>query len=233
MSISIKKWRYYLKDLLFLYKILTNPQQAKYFPLWVQSFSEGYLLRKPSPWICFPAIDYIKEWAQNQNGISVFEYGSGGSTLFWLSMNFQVISIEHDQNWYAKIKEIVPGDARLDYRLIEPDHCSQVPAEYNSHEEQYLCFGFRSYVTQIDLFPDEMFDIVLVDGRSRPFCIKHAVSKVRKGGILILDNADTPYYLQDTRQYLNLFKELEFSGVTPTLKWFTQTNVYLKENSSV
>jgi hypothetical protein len=226
----INKWRYYLKNLLFLGKILTTPGQARYlFPL-VQSFSEDFLLRKPSPWLSFPAIDFINQWAQNQKGISVFEYGSGGSTLFWLSMNCQVVSIEHDPGWYAKLKEFVPESAQLDYRLIEPEPCSKIPVEYNSRHPQYQYFDFQRYVTQIDPYPDETFNLVLIDGRSRPYCIHHAAPKVRKGGLLILDNADTSYYLHDNRQSLNLFKELKFIGVTPTLRWFTQTNVYLKEN---
>jgi len=230
VSISIKKWRYYLKDLEFLGKVFTTKGQAKYFLPWVQSLSKDYLLRKPSAWICFPAIDFIKQWAQGQKDLSVFEYGSGGSTLYWLSMNCQVVSIEHDPDWFAKVNEIVPVNARLDYRLVEPEPCSQIPFEYNSRYPQYQYFNFHRYVTQIDPYPDETFDIVLVDGRSRPFCMQHAVLKVRKGGLFILDNADTPYYLPDTQPHLKQFKELTFTGVTPTSYWFTQTNIYIKEN---
>jgi hypothetical protein len=230
VSISIRKWRDYLKDLKFLGEVFTTKGQAKYFLPWVQSLSKDYLLRKPSAWICFPAIDFIKQWAQKQKDLSVFEYGSGGSTLYWLSMNCQVVSIEHDPDWFAKLNKVIPANARLDYRLVEPEPCSQIPAEYNSGHPQYQNFDFQHYVTQIDPYPDETFDIVLVDGRSRPFCMQHAVSKVRKGGLLILDNADTPYYLPDICPHLKEFKELAFIGVTPTNYWFTQTNIYIKEN---
>lgn len=230
MRIRIKKWRYYLKDLLFLGKILTSPGQVRYFFPWVKSFSDDYLLRKPSPWLSFPAIDFITQWAQNQKGLSVFEYGSGGSTIFWLSLDCQVVSIEHDPEWYAKLKEYLPASTQLDYRLIEPDPCSQIPVEYNSRHPQFQYFDFQRYVTYIDHYPDESFNLVLIDGRSRPFCIQHAAPKVRKGGLLVLDNAEIPYYLHDNHQSLNLFTELKFIGVTPTLKWFTQTNVYLKES---
>ena len=56
-----------------------------------------------TPWITFPAIEAIRKVLQPQ--FHVFEYGSGGSTLFWSSHVQKVISVEHEEEWYQRIKK--------------------------------------------------------------------------------------------------------------------------------
>jgi hypothetical protein len=46
------------------------------------------------------------------------------------------------------------------------------------------------YVSVIDEFPDESLDFVLVDGHYRQACVLAALSKLRPGGLLAVDNTD-------------------------------------------
>ena len=39
-------------------------------------------------------------------------------------------------------------------------------------------------------YPDDTFDVVVVDGRERVRCFQHSVAKVKPGGLLILDDVD-------------------------------------------
>lgn len=108
--------------------------------------------------------------------------------------------------------------------VLKPDLAD--PLQYfSSADLSGFCY-FRNYVNQIDTFPNGYFDIVSIDGRARPACIAHAVEKVKLGGLLILDNADIPYYLEKTKGYLVGYNEHIYLGVTPTSNWFTQTNIY-------
>jgi hypothetical protein len=43
------------------------------------------------------------------------------------------------------------------------------------------------YIAEIERFPDEFFDCILVDGRHRVECVKAAARKTKR--VLILDNA--------------------------------------------
>jgi hypothetical protein len=170
----------------------------------------------------------------------VFEYGSGGSTLFWLEKGVNCVSIEHDPGWYVQIKNLTQNYKALDYRLVEaepiaestygivnpdysnPDH--YISAEYELHKVHY-----KNYVCQIDSFNDNYFDIVLIDGRARPACIKHSFDKVKSGGMLILDNADREYYTKKTTTFLKNFECCSFFGVGPKSEVFGVTAVYFKK----
>src|SRR5882757_1229120 len=75
----------------------------RYYRNWKKYLAPG---KSPAtekiPWICFSAIDRLKEIVRPD--MSVFEYGSGGSTLFWASRVKTVVSIEHDKGWFEKMQ---------------------------------------------------------------------------------------------------------------------------------
>lgn len=82
----------------------------------------------------------------------------------------------------------------------------------------------------IKKFPDNYFDIVLVDGRSRPSCLFHSLNKVKKGGLLVLDNAEREYYLCKGIIDKNKYKLiLSLNSALISNSVFTQTNIYSKE----
>jgi hypothetical protein len=50
---------------------------------------------EPVPWYTYPAIDYLRQLDFSDK--TVFEYGSGYSTLFWASAARRVVSVEEDE----------------------------------------------------------------------------------------------------------------------------------------
>lgn len=217
--------------------LLRTPGQLKHAPKWVVSHrQQNYLLNAPSPWMAFDAIGFIK--AQITPGWRVFEYGSGGSTLFWLKYGANVVSIEHDKQWYAMLQQRLSAYPNVDYRLVPPEpgdicepHLGDIadPNCYRSGEPQFTNnLNFRRYATAIDEFPDEYFDMVVVDGRVRPSCIMHSAPKIKPGGLLVLDNPDRTYYLERTGPFLRDFTLHHFHGSTPQQRWYSHTSVYVK-----
>lgn len=167
----------------------------------------------------------------------MFEYGSGGSTLYWLSRDAQCVSVEHDHEWYVSVRARCPLERSFDYRLIQPVPLEDAPqtlldpsdpSNYLSADSAFLNYSFKAYVTAIDDFPDKHFDVVVIDGRARPSCVVHSITKLKVGGVLVLDNADREYYLAKTRPFLRNFSERKFIGFAPGLSGYTQTNVYEK-----
>lgn len=220
-------------NIAFLIKIIITPSQRKHACRWLISLRHNYFPDARIPWITFDAIDYLEGCLFPR--ARVFEYGSGGSTLFWLNHAEECVSIEHNADWYKKIRSRFKGIARIDYRLVLPDpaedkeaHDIADPDLYLSEDDTFWGYNFRNYVCQIDPFPDNFFDIVLIDGRARPSCIKHAYKKVRIGGLLVLDNSDREYYLRMTATFLRDYDRRIFQGVTPSLPWFTETSVFTR-----
>ena len=156
------------------------------------------------PWLTFPAIGRLKRSVRK--GARVFEYGGGGSTLFFLDRGSTVVTAEHDPDWFALLQEHIGGEdlaGRWTGLLLPPAPAAKSgvagqpadPDAYVSNDPKYEGLWFKDYAAAIDAYPDGHFDVVLVDGRSRPSCVKHAVAKVKEGGLLVLDNTERGYYL--------------------------------------
>src|SRR3954447_8579526 len=70
----------------------------------------------PLPWYSYPAIEYLRQLDFRTK--TVFEYGSGMSTLFWASVACRVVSVEDDERWFASIAPRVPLNATV---LLQSD----------------------------------------------------------------------------------------------------------------
>jgi hypothetical protein len=219
-------------DRRFLWKVLRTRGQRRHVLRWLGSRDLGYFLDTPSPWLTFDAIDALT--ARMRDGMRVFEYGSGGSTLFWLRWKVELCSVEHEPEWYGMVKARLPAGAAVDYRLVEPEPLAQARVGGDPADpEAYLSADFRDrtfqgYASQIDPFPDGHFDLVLVDGRARPSCLRHAIPKVKPGGLLVLDNADRDYYVARLGDELRPFTHTSYAGVGPHNQGMWATDFYVR-----
>lgn len=209
----------------FPLRMLGQAEQARYIPRWLASLLPEPL-RPTAPWLVFTAIDQLQR--MDLRGARVFEYGSGASTFYWLQRGATLISIEHDPAWYAQVRRRLPPDAPVDYRLVLPAPAPPAdPADPQAYASAALPgFSFRTYVEQIDALPERSLDIVLIDGRARPSCLAHAAPKVRPGGLLILDNADRPYYTARLGALAADFTPTHYTGAVPGVPVFAQTTFF-------
>lgn len=74
-----------------------------------------------TPWLTFGAIQFIEKITRPD--MVVFEYGSGGSTLFWADRVSKVVSVEHNREWYDRMSNEFrkPGVSNVEYLLVEAD----------------------------------------------------------------------------------------------------------------
>jgi hypothetical protein len=196
------------------------------------------------PWITLLAKNYIEKFLSRKpkEKLKVLEYGSGGSSLFFLKHAHEVVSVEHSEEWLTRVKNHIAARKIKGWsgHLLKPEVLDSAtnatlspsnPLHYFSNDKSFSNCTFKSYASFIDTFPDNYFDIVLVDGRSRPSCIYHSMRKIKNGGLLVLDNAERKYYLSgniiDPAQF-----ELKLSsyGALICYDGFTQTNIYLKKS---
>lgn len=190
------------------------------------AFSEGV------PWITFEARDFLKrilkpEW-------SVFEYGSGGSTIFLSKRARQVVSVEHDAGWFSRVAEALRQHRITNCQLLlVPPEVSETdgeedpanPANYRSGWREYEGCRFFRYAASIDSMPDHSLDLVIVDGRARPSCIHHAYPKVKVGGWLLLDDSERQHY-QRVKEILAGWEPQVFFGPAPYSQYFWETTIW-------
>lgn len=158
-------------------EIARNPAHGRELPRLLATRGRGNLHLR-LPWLPFRLIDELQ--AVVGPGTRVFEFGGGGSTLWLLDRGADVVTVEHDQRW-AEHLSLATGGER--FTLLQRSAADD----------------FTAYVSAMDAYPDDWFDIIVVDGRERARCIAAATAKLRRGGLLIVDDADRVEYAEAMR----------------------------------
>jgi predicted O-methyltransferase YrrM len=128
---------------------------------------------RPFPWLTEGAIAYLDEYLAHNPQAKILEFGSGGSTVWFAQRSASVTSIEHDLQWYGVVKGRLSKDRLKNVNLV----LKTLP-----------------YYSVCKQLPSENFDLILVDGRNRKACILYSIPLLKKGGVLMLDDAQRPYY---------------------------------------
>lgn len=176
-------------------------------------------LANGEPWIVPVALIQLK--ALVQPTWRVFEWGSGGSTVYWSRHCRYVVSIEHDVQWQQRTIGLLQAAQCPANWLI---HC--VPGTLNAQGQPDHRSSYRTYANAILKLPDRSFDLIYVDGEasSRGWCLHNALPKLVPGGYLLLDNSD---WLKDydfgpeweRQDYVA--KGLHWVGQSGTFDWWT------------
>jgi hypothetical protein len=210
---------------------------VRWFGRWSSSLRNGRTpLDDQSPWISLAAIDYLESILHPE--ARVFEWGSGGSTLFLASRARSVVSVEHNRQWFEQVRTRAAqlGLTNCEILLIEPEPGVERPvgdpSDWNGYVSSAAEFSgctFRNYVTFIDSFADEYFDLILIDGRARPSCFKHALRKVRVDGHIVWDNTERSYYEVAMRHATERASRADLPGPLPYMRAFVNTTVFRRD----
>lgn len=160
----------------------------------------------PLPWYTYPAIEFINQL--DFTGKTVFEFGSGFSTLFWAARAKRVVSVENDAEWYRIVREQLPANCEL---LLETD--------------------LDRYADAITQYP-EGFDVIVVDGGSRRKCCLQALNALKKGGVIVLDNSDWSGESSYTLRNGGLL-EVDMTGFAPINAFTCTTSFYFERSFNV
>lgn len=218
-----------------------NVEYGSFFRLivfirWFKSLSsKKNTLDLEQPWIVLFAMPFLKK-KLNKSSV-IFEFGSGGSTIFFAKRVSKVISVEHDTLWFKKLSSVIDKKfTNIELNLFPPtlvsDSKNTDPSSsdsYVSSAEIFNGYSFLNYASYIDKYPDEYFDIIMIDGRARPSCWKHAVPKIKPGGYIILDDAYREYYFVNTAHLIKGFSIVDFPGPVYGLEPFYRT-LMLRKN---
>jgi hypothetical protein len=209
---------------------IKKPGLVRWYSHW-QSSLDG--MRSPLtdelPWLTYQAIDWLSSHLTKE--MSLFEWGLGGSTAFFSHRVDEVFSVEHDPLWFDEVMSTLRVRMYLNVspKLVTPSSAENIDPWFRSTDVSLSGRSLEAYVRSIETYPDNTFDVVLVDGRARPGCMKYAMAKIKSGGYLILDNSERIEYAAG-RQLVAEWRDVRFSGPGPynALPW--ETRIWQKRN---
>jgi hypothetical protein len=204
------------------------------FPAWLSAQRPYELtIANAKPWYNFSCVAFLERHLRP--GMSVFEYGSGASTVYFSKLGLEGTSIEHDPAWATRIQDLL-RQAGSHWQVIyvladaEPVSGPSDPSDVRACHSAMAPFSrtsFRSYVHAIDAFATGSLDLITVDGRSRPSCLMASLSKLKSGGMLLLDDSERERYGKAMAQVPSSWKRLDFFG-PKAAKSFARTTIWWK-----
>lgn len=141
-----------------------------------------YELRHPDePWLSPGAVVFLDEELKPE--MRLFEWGSGRSTVWFANRVKEVVSIEYHKEWAQKVEKMLKDKdvKNVDLRYIPLDHPIKDPTP------KYYEITPK-YVAEIEKFPKESLDVIIVDGHYRLTCVDKCKDYLKLGGILVIDN---------------------------------------------
>ncbi|MFO7826279.1 MAG: class I SAM-dependent methyltransferase [Cyclobacterium sp.] len=163
--------------------------------------------------------------------MKVFEFGSGGSTKFFVTRVKEIHSVEHDELWYNLVEKEIGGFQNLSLNLTKGEDKPITTAGFISDEDNDS-LDYRKYSNSISDFEDQYFDLILIDGKARNACIRNAIPKLKNGGFLIVDNSHRKSYSNTISSISNWLLFRSF-GPSVNSKRFTQTSFFQKPEHGI
>jgi hypothetical protein len=152
------------------------------------------------PLFTYPCIEYLQQFDLRQK--TVFEWGAGASTLYWMQRAKSVTSIENNKQWF----DAMSGMKNDRVRLIL-DESDQFPFQIRNEAEK--------------------FDVIVIDSHGYRYdCAVEACSRLAPGGVIILDNSDWHPVTASVLKNSGLI-QVDFSGFKVTENHASTTSVFL------
>lgn len=165
------------------------------------------------PWFSYGAIDFLDK--NLRRDMHVFEFGSGGSTIFFAQRCASLRAVEEEAKWAARVR------SRAAERGLHNIEIVNQPFDFSNPQN----FAASDYLAQVR---SGRWDVIVVDGADsdftiRPICFRAAESQVQPGGMIVVD--DSWRYTQLRRA--NRARRVEvFQSVGPARFGVTSTDIY-------
>jgi predicted O-methyltransferase YrrM len=166
---------------------------------------------RPVPWVTHEAVLFLNDYMAKNPNASILEFGSGSSTVWFSKRTDHLVTIEHNPDWYNRVLSEISTNPECNF--------------------VHLILHEQPYYKVCNYFPNESFDLILVDGRNRKGCIVNSIPLLKSGGVLMIDNAERPYY-QEALALLQSWQHVKTVQTEPDTCGFMynnwQTHWYIK-----
>lgn len=194
-------------------------------PLIKLQYKTFRFFNRPAPWLSPAATIFLKRHLTKD--MSVAEFGSGFSTLFLVAKVKHLVSVEHNEMWHKLVSDKLKkmNVSNIDYKFIPQEELKNqdtplflkafdIDERDYDHRKDYV-----NYFSALDQYQDESFDVIIVDGRARPECVFSSFSKLKKGGLMVLDNSERERYKIVFEKLAHLESVTTTNGLTDTTFW--------------
>jgi len=168
------------------------------------------------PWFSFAAIEFLEQRLTGSE--TVYEYGGGGSTVFFARRAARVVTVENDEEWVAALRAHLASTGL---------HNVEVVAAVGSFDDP-AGFGGSAFARAL---PEEPADVILIDSWDglppypfRPELFPRAEERVRPGGLIVVDDS---WRYQQLRTRSHAKQIVTRWGVGPARRTATMTDFYL------
>jgi precorrin-6B methylase 2 len=165
------------------------------------------------PWFSYGAIDFLETFLEPH--MTVCEYGSGGSTLFFAHRVKSVFSIEDNPKWFELVSCRLrdKGISNVTLNLFRFDFKNPTGFEHSAY---------------LHAIPSERFDVIVIDGSEewtqvRPICFRKAEGHVKRGGIIVVDDSWRYPVLRENNKAQ---RHKIFQSVGPCRPGVTSTDIF-------
>ncbi|WP_246198113.1 class I SAM-dependent methyltransferase [Solidesulfovibrio aerotolerans] len=150
------------------------------------------------PWLNAGAVRFLESHLTKR--MTGFEWGGGRSTAFVARRVLTLVSVEHQPKWRRRTAALLASQAlaNVSCRFVPagdaPGRPEARPDIWQRLSHVHGQPQYAAYTDAILEYPQDCFDFVLIDGRARVECAYNALSRVRPGGFLLLDNSEWEKY---------------------------------------
>lgn len=119
-------------------------------------------------------IELINKYLNKE--VNMLEYGSGASTCYYAPRVEKLTSIEYNRSWHHSVQTRIAEEKHDNVDLILIPCPQEKPGTYKTYEK---------YITW-PLTQDQIWDIVLIDGRARRWCATSVLPKITKDSVVLV-----------------------------------------------
>jgi hypothetical protein len=175
------------------------------------------------PWIAFGAMRRLEELLRPN--MDVFEYGTGGSSVFFAERCRSLVCVEDSADWAMRVRDRLK-DARNVNIISQPTDPIRFTQEGTPFDRED--FSASDYVHAIDgLRPD----VVMIDGTDdwrlsphrRAICFRHVEPMIKPGAVIVVDDA---WAYPEIRANNRAREVASFWGAGPCRRGYTRTDLF-------
>lgn len=183
---------------------------------WINSFESGISKDehgKMVPWMTYLAIEFLQNHISKNH--TIFEFGSGASTVFFASKAARVVAVETNKHWLEIAMSNFSFHPNVEVKLILDG------IENPNYELSAINDG-------------RLFDFIIIDSIKRFDCALNSIDALKDGGAIILDDSQRKSYKKifDLMEK-NGFRRQDFIGIAPGQITLKNTTFFWKQNFSI
>lgn len=202
--------------------------------LWLRSLFAIHdiddLVKLDVPWWTLRSSRMVASMLERKPWARVFEYGAGASTVWLAKRAGEVRYVEHDAGWNEVVKGHVKAFENVSGRCEVPPPLTDPDSEFRSAYMGAKKMDFEGYVRSIES-EEQPFDVITIDGRCRPACLRAAMRKLKPDGVIVFDNSNRAAYKAAIEA--SGWPSVVTSGLTPCLPYSAETTLMSRSEAEV